>query len=130
MRDNGLGSSNLPLHVCDAHFLARLFVIVKPLAIAQIDAGELSDRLGALCLEVALGRELCELEPPAIELEYVDRLGGICPLICGRRGLDARRMFSLTVFAPPDKVGLALAAADFVLLEAVEGDVVGVRLAT
>lgn len=34
------------------------------------------------------------------------------------------------VFTPPDKVGLALAAADLVLFEAVEGDVVGMCLAT
>lgn len=42
---------------------------------------------------------------------------------------DQRGRLDLAVLAAPNKVGLALAAADFVLLEAVERDVIGVCLA-
>ena len=67
--------------------------------------------------------------------------------IRGRRCLDIRRMLplsrcqgvrekcqdgqsDLTVLALPDKVCFALAAADLVLLEAADGDEVGVCFAT
>jgi hypothetical protein len=53
----GLRSSNLPVHVGDADLLARLFVVVEPLAFIQLDAGELCACLGARGQEFALVRE-------------------------------------------------------------------------
>jgi hypothetical protein len=49
-----LCSSNLPVHVCDADLLARLLVVVEPLAFIQLDAGELCACLGAGGQELAL----------------------------------------------------------------------------
>jgi hypothetical protein len=77
-----------------------------------------------------LGLEVCKLQPSAVELENVDRLGRVCLGVRGRRGLDVGRVLSLAVLAPPHKVGLALAATDVILLEAADRDHVGVCLAT
>jgi len=127
---DGLGSTNLPLHAGNADLLARLFVVVEPLTIGQVDGSEAGGSICPLCLKVALSLELCELESSAVEFEHGEHLGGVGLLVCGRRGFDAGRVLSLAVFAPPDKIRLALAAADLGLVEAAEGDIVGVCFAT
>jgi hypothetical protein len=40
-----LGSANLPLDARDAHFLARLLVVVEPLVLGEVDACEFGGRL-------------------------------------------------------------------------------------
>jgi hypothetical protein len=77
-----------------------------------------------------LGLEVCELQSSAVKLENVHRLGRVRLGVRGRRGLDIGRVLPLAVLAPPHKVGLALAAADVILLEAAGGDHVGVCFAT
>lgn len=45
---------DLPFHVDDAHFLSRFLVVIKPLAVCEIDSGELRAGLQADRLPVAL----------------------------------------------------------------------------
>ena len=108
----GLCASYFPHQVCDANLLARLLIVVKPLALVQFDGLELGARLLAcgkpfalVYLSVALshfhvrntyiGLELDKLKPSAVELEYVLHLRWIRSFIGSGRGLDIRRVFTL-----------------------------------
>lgn len=101
------------MHIRNTHLLTRLLIIIKPLALNQVNARELRRRLRALGLELSLrssvqsiplpsappptylSLELNKLQPPTIKLEYIHRLGRIGLRIRSRRGFDIRRMFSL-----------------------------------
>ena len=47
-------SPNIPFHVLDAHLFARFLVVVKPLALLQVDAWEDCRRLQTICLPLSL----------------------------------------------------------------------------
>jgi hypothetical protein len=49
-----LGSPYLPLHACDADLLARLLIIVEPLAVTQVDRGKFGGCVEAFSCEFAL----------------------------------------------------------------------------
>ena len=107
-------SPNIPFHVLDAHLFARFLVVVKPLALPQVDAWEDCRRLQTICLPLSLkqnqqrlsiqtqqacayfGSELGELEASAIKLDDVDfRRGramhvGLGRFLYGRAGLSLR----------------------------------------
>jgi len=86
-------SPNLPLHILDAHLLARFLIVVEPLAFLQIDAREQCSRLEPFCLPLPLrrvsqrtpmrslgifthiGPKLGELQTPTVEFDNVNFLG-------------------------------------------------------
>lgn len=56
-----LCAANLPFHICNAHFLASLLVIVVPFAVRKLDAREFGARLYARCKKLALCLEFGKL---------------------------------------------------------------------
>lgn len=125
-----LCSPNLPLHAGYADLQARLLIVVEPLAVGEVDGSKAGSGIYPLCLKFALGLELRELESSTVDFKHGERLRGVGVRVRSRRGLDAGRMLPLAIPASPDKVGLAFAAAELGLVEAVEGDVIGVCFAT
>jgi hypothetical protein len=49
-----LGPSDLPLDARDAHFFARLFVVVEPFVVGEVDAGKLGAGLCSYSEELSL----------------------------------------------------------------------------
>lgn len=101
-----LRSSNFPHHACNADLLTSLLVVVEPFVFGEVNAGKFGARVCSCRQELSLEQgyygvqalstqgytnlslELCEFQPPAVELEYVDRLRWVCPFVCLGRRLD------------------------------------------
>jgi hypothetical protein len=114
-----LRAPNLPHQVCDADLLARLLVVVEPLALVQLDRLELGPGLLARGKPFALptwsvlqtlhkqtrrthiGLELDKLQPPTIKLQDILHLGRIAALVDGGRSLDVGRVLTLQKISAP-----------------------------
>ncbi|KAK5713786.1 hypothetical protein LTR17_017470 [Elasticomyces elasticus] len=64
-------TADLPLHIFDADFLARFLVVVEPIALGQIDVGELSTGLHTYSFPETVRLELNELQASAVQYDDV-----------------------------------------------------------
>lgn len=103
--------SNLPLHILDTDLLPRLLIIVKPLPLRQINPREPRVRLEPRSQPIPLRLKLRELKPSAVEFNDVAPLGRRRVWVGRWRISDAGGVFAFAVFAAPDEVRFASAAA-------------------
>lgn len=72
-----LRSLNLPYQLLDADLFARLFVIVKPFPLCQVNAGELGARVDSISQPVALLRSIVSLGSMSTQSSSSSRTSGL-----------------------------------------------------